>query len=127
MPPSVGLRERTKEKSRLSAGPSLYFPLSVSPELASLAGVLRLLARFRLAATLLLAGLLARVLRLLTRILVGVVHSGAPLLNLAENNPARGGLVAREHRFPEGFNVTAPVTTAAKEPLGKTTLYKPFG
>jgi hypothetical protein len=59
----------------------------MSPELASLAGVLLLLARLPLAAALLLlAGLLAwllltRILGLLARVLVWIAHSGSPLLN----------------------------------------------
>ena len=55
------------------------------PELASLAGLLLLLAGLRLAATLLLlAGLLARGLVLLTRLLIGVAHFG---ISLIEHNP----------------------------------------
>ena len=57
------------------------------PELASLAGILLLLARLLLpAALLLLAGLLSgvlltRILGLLAGLLVGIAHSGSPLLN----------------------------------------------
>ena len=65
-----------------------------SPELAlSLAGALSLLARL-LAAALLLARLLTRVLGLLTRIwgllprvLSWISHSGSPLLKLTPANP----------------------------------------
>jgi hypothetical protein len=92
---------------------------------------LRLLARFWLTATLLLAGLLARILGLLTgilaRLLVGVVHSGSPLLNLTYDNLGRGGWLPREHWFPEGFNVTAACRDRGKGTPQKTTLYKPFG
>jgi hypothetical protein len=55
-------------------------------ELASLAGILLLLAGLLAAALLLLAGLLPRVLLtrilgLLTRLLIGIVHWESPLLN----------------------------------------------
>jgi len=55
--------------------------LRLSPELASLVGLLPLLARLLAAALLLLAGLLARTLGLLARLLIRIVHSGSPLLN----------------------------------------------
>ena len=54
--------------------------------LALTVGILLLLAGL-LAATLLLARLLTRVLVLLARVLVLVAHSGSPLLNEARNNP----------------------------------------
>jgi hypothetical protein len=81
-------KAQPKEKSRLSAGPSLKL---TSPELASFAfpaGILLLLTRLWLAAALLLAGLLARALVLLARFpgrlagfLSWIAHSGSPLLN----------------------------------------------
>jgi hypothetical protein len=61
-------------------------PLLKRPELAVLAVILLLLARLVAAALLLLAGLLprlllARILGLLAWLLIGIVHSGSPLLN----------------------------------------------
>ena len=85
---------------------------SMSPELASLAGVLCLLTRLLLAAALLLLiGLLARllltrILGLLARVLVWIAHSGSPLLNTSGDQPLPDQLVAREQGFPDVFNVS---------------------
>jgi hypothetical protein len=84
----------TKEKSRLPAGPSL---LSSQSELAILIGVLTRIGLLALTAwiLLLLAGLLpaalltrllARVLVLLTRVLILSAHSGISLVALAGDN-----------------------------------------
>jgi len=84
----------------------------MSPELASLAGVLCLLTRLLLAAALLLLiGLLARllltrILGLLARVLVWIAHSGSPLLNTSGDQPLPDQLVAREQGFPDVFNVS---------------------
>jgi hypothetical protein len=61
--------------------------------LALAIGILLLLARL-LAATLLLAGLLTRVLVLLSRILVLVGHSQSPLLNVVQNKPPGCAIVS---------------------------------
>jgi hypothetical protein len=101
-----------------------------TPELAI--GILLLLAGLLLPASLLLlAWLLSRGLVLLARILVGVAHSGSPLLNVAlDNSPPRRWLrgngssmtVIPCRRFVAG---TADPDRA--EPAAKTILYKPFG
>jgi len=86
-----------KEKPRLSAGPSSTY---ASPKLAIgillLTGILLLLTGLLLpAALLLLTWLLTGRLVLLARILVGVAHSGLPLLNEARDNSLPGNWLHR--------------------------------
>jgi hypothetical protein len=74
--------------------------------------MLLLLTRLLLAAALLagllarilvlLARLLARVLVLLARVLIGVAHSGSPLLNVTGANPPAPDWLP-EQRFPARF------------------------
>jgi hypothetical protein len=66
--------------------------------LALTARLLLLLARL-LAAALLLAGLLTRVLVLLARVLVRVAHSESPLLNATGRQRANPAAVSTELRF----------------------------
>jgi hypothetical protein len=105
----------TKEKSRLPAGPSL---LSSQSELAILIGVLTRIGLLALTAwiLLLLAGLLpaalltrllARVLVLLTRVLILSAHSGISLVCLNRGQRSRGALVAPEHSFPDDHSVAS--------------------
>ena len=85
----------------------LSFKKRQTPELAM--GLLLLLTRlllaatlliwFMLAALLLLTGLLVGVLVLLARIWGLVAHSGSPLLNTSLNQSGRRQLVSREQRF----------------------------
>jgi hypothetical protein len=111
---SIALRWLTKEKSRLPAGPSLAL---LQSELAILIGVLGriwlltltawilLLLAGLLPAALLLAGLLARVLVLLTRVLILSAHSGISLGCLNRRQQRRRALVAREHPFQGAHSV----------------------
>jgi hypothetical protein len=81
--------------------------------LASLAGILLLLARLVAAALLLLAGLLSRVLLarilglltrlLMARLLIGIVHSGSPLLNAMQGITVRAGNRLLGNRVPWRF------------------------
>jgi hypothetical protein len=76
--------------------------------LASLAGILLLLARLMAAALLLLAGLLsrvllARILGLLAGLLVRIVHSGSPLLNSKRGITGRVGNRLLGNRVPRRF------------------------
>src|SRR5262249_24963157 len=105
---------------------------SISPELASLARVLLLLARLLLAATLLLlAGFLAwllltRILGLLARFLIWIAHSGSPLLNTSRHQPLPDQLVARERGSRTFLMCRWNVRREAAEPAVKTILYMPF-
>ena len=76
------------------------------PELASLAGILLLLAGLLPATLLLLTGFLSRisltrVLRLLARVLFGIAHSGSPLLNKEITTRVGNGL--RRKGVPRRF------------------------
>jgi hypothetical protein len=105
-------------------------------ELASLAGILLLLARF-VAAALLLAGLLSRVLLawilgllarlLMARLLIGIAHSGSPLLNGARDNPAKRDWLRGTTVPWRSFCVADLSQACFLEPAAKTILYKPFG
>jgi hypothetical protein len=122
-----------KEKPRLAAGPS---SLHASPELAI--GILLLLAGLLPATLLLLTWLLTRGLVLLawlltgglvllTRILVGIAHSGSPLLNEARDNPANCHWLRGTTVPWRSFCVTDLSRACFLEPAAKTILYKPFG
>jgi hypothetical protein len=72
----------------------------LSGALARTAWVLPLLSGF-LAAAMLLSGLLARVLILLTRILVLIGHQESPFVECRFGQPGNRRLVARKLRFPQ--------------------------
>jgi hypothetical protein len=97
---ATGLSIRAKGRPRLCGR---GFRLNVNPQLAALIRHLALTSRILLllagllAAALLLAGLLTRVLVLLTRILVRIAHSGTPFwISTADNRPRQRWL--REQR-----------------------------
>jgi hypothetical protein len=76
------------------------------PELASLAGILLLLAGLLPATLLLLTGFLSRIsmtriLGLLARVLFGIAHSGSPLLN--KGITVRVGKGLRRNGVPRRF------------------------
>jgi hypothetical protein len=131
--PAAAPAASPKEKPRLAAGPS---SLHASPELAI--GILLLLAGLLPATLLLLTWLLTRGLVLLawlltgglvllTRILVGIAHSGSPLLNEARDNPANCHWLRGTTVPWRSFCVTDLSRACFLEPAAKTILYKPFG
>src|SRR5206468_8242635 len=132
-----GGRSATKEKPRLSAGPSFthspvrltvlirhLLPLTVGIRLLT-ARILLLLARLLAATLLLLTGLLARVLVLLTRVVL-IGHWGISVVDHSRGKRRGMAFVARERRFRCDHSAAGPWQDCeAGTRAAKLALYKP--